>query len=114
MPPEANVEEGAGGGRPVALVDRTLEPLIDRYMGGRRDDIEAIRRGLDGADLEDVRIRGHSMKGSGGGYGFDEITEIGAGLEAAAVASDVAAIEGLVDRLQRYVDSVEIRFVDRG
>lgn len=112
MTDEGRVEASAGDGRPVAFVDRTLEPLIEKYIGYRRADIIAIREDVGSGDLDDVRVRGHSMKGSGGGYGFDEITLIGAALEAAAAAADVATVTDLVDRLEGYVDTVEVRYVD--
>lgn len=112
MGDETEAAEQTAGGRPVAFVDRTLEPLVDRYVGCRRADVVAIREDLDSGDLDDVRVRGHSMKGSGGGYGFDEVTEIGAALEAAAAAGDADAILGLSGRLERYIDTVEVRYVD--
>jgi hypothetical protein len=116
MLPEISYETRAAGQadgrRPVALVERVLEPLIERYMSGRREDIEAIRQHPDPGDLEDVRVRGHQMKGSGGGYGFDEISEIGAGLEEAAECRDTRAVAELIGRLEHYMDTVEVRYLD--
>jgi hypothetical protein len=48
------------------------------------------------------------MKGAGGGYGFDAITEIGAALEEAAKQRNGAEIRDRVNELARYLDRVEV------
>jgi hypothetical protein len=57
-----------------------------------------------------VRRIGHGLKGVGGGYGFDEITRIGAELERAGRDGRLAAAHGLVEALAEYLDTVEIRY----
>jgi hypothetical protein len=47
------------------------------------------------------------MKGVGGGYGFDEITEIGATLESAAKLCDGGVIQQQLARLETYLARVE-------
>ena len=58
------------------------------------------------------RFLGHRMKGAGGGYGFAEISRLGAALEEAALQRDAAAIAGLVANLEAYLGRIEIRFSD--
>jgi HPt (histidine-containing phosphotransfer) domain-containing protein len=43
---------------------------------------------LDRVDFETVTILGHQMRGSGGAYGFQAITDIGAALQQAAESAD--------------------------
>ena len=57
--------------------------------------------------MADIRIIGHSMKGAGGGYGFDEITTLGAQIEDAALAHDVSQIEKSTDLLEDYLGRVQ-------
>lgn len=59
-------------------------------------------------DFETIRIKGHSMKGSGGGYGFDEITEIGALLEKGAKAVDGVVVGELISRLADYLANIDV------
>jgi hypothetical protein len=47
---------------------------------------------LEKQDFETIRILGHTMKGTGGGYGFDTISEMGRALEEAAKTQDTQAI----------------------
>ncbi len=100
----------------IVRIDPDLEELIPEYLKNRRKDIETIIRLLkDGVfedffDFEDIRILGHSMKGSGGGYGFDRIGEIGKSIEDAAKTKDRETIKSCVDELSSYLNRVEICF----
>lgn len=98
--------------RPVARVDASLEQLIPRYLERRRDDAEAIERALSAEDWTTVTTLGHSMKGSGGGYGFDAITEIGALIEKAGREHESEAALDQVARLRHYLEIVVVKFVE--
>ena len=92
-------------------IDPDLEDLIPGFLENRRNDVESIKQHIDSGDLDAIRLLGHSMKGAGGGYGFDRITEIGDAIEVAAVAGDVAAIQSSNDALTDYLARVEPVFV---
>jgi len=94
----------------TVTVDNDLEDLIPGFMQRRRGDVESLKVSLSAGELDKIRITGHSMKGTGGGYGFDELSQIGAELEKAALAGDAEEISALIDRLERYLDNVAIRF----
>ncbi len=91
-------------------VDKDLEDLIPGFMQRRREDVASIRASLSAGDLDKVRITGHSMKGTGGGYGFEELSQIGSKLEKAAQAGDADAISSLVTRLEDYLDKVVVEY----
>jgi HPt (histidine-containing phosphotransfer) domain-containing protein len=92
----------------IVHVDPDLADLIPGYLANRKKDIAAIRDALDKKDLDAVRILGHSMKGSGGGYGFEAITDIGMLIEKAAKESRDELIRLQVKRLEDYLSQVEI------
>lgn len=50
------------------------------------------------------------MKGDGGGYGFEAISEIGAVLETAGKQKDVDKIRQGLDRLADFLERVEVVF----
>jgi len=58
-------------------------------------------------DFEAVTILGHNMRGSGGAYGFQAITDIGAALEQAAQDADTDASRKWVGELTLYLDRVD-------
>ncbi len=91
-------------------VDKDLEDLIPGFMQRRRDDVASLKASLSARELDKIRVTGHSMKGTGGGYGFDDLSQIGAALEKAAVAGSVDEISTLINRLEQYLDNVVVEF----
>lgn len=89
-------------------IDPDLSDLVPGYLENRRKDIDAMTAALESGDFETIRVLGHGMKGSGGGYGFDTITEIGRSLERAAKNADAAGIGEQVALLCSYLDRVNI------
>ncbi len=92
----------------VVRVDEDLIELIPQYLGNRRKDIEAVSRALGDEDYESISTLGHTMKGSGGGFGFDRISDIGSGLEAAAMGHDAARVRQWLEMLQDFLNRVHV------
>ncbi len=82
--------------------------LIPGFLLNRRHDVIAVLDALDRGDFETVESLGHGMKGAGGSWGFQRITDVGAGLEQAAKSIDADASRKWVSELSRYLDHVEI------
>ena len=95
-------------GKIVVHVDPELADLIPGYLANRKMDLAAIHDALKKKDLETVRILGHGMKGSGGGYGLDTITDIGMMLEKAAKEGREEMIRREIVRLEDYLQHVVI------
>jgi len=92
----------------VVHVDADLQELIPGYLANRHGDIHAMQEALAQGDYETIRIVGHSMKGSGGGYGFDTITDIGSALEQAARDRKPDEIRRWVGELRTYLERVQV------
>lgn len=92
----------------IVTIDADLEDLIPDYLENRRQDCQAVLRGLEKGDYEGIRVLGHTMKGTGGGYGFDAITEMGKALEEAAKQQDTEATRLVVSQLEHYLQAIEI------
>ena len=95
-------------GKILVRVDPDLADLIPGFLENRRRDMGRIWEALARNDYETIRILGHSMKGSGGGYGFDAITEIGDALERAAKNADCKEMRKQIDELTLYLHRVEV------
>jgi len=89
-------------------IDPDLADLIPDFLEGRRQDVAAILKSLEQNDTETIRILGHNMKGCGGGYGFDAITDLGRSLEQAAKNGDVEEFKKKAAELSVYLDSLNI------
>ncbi len=82
--------------------------LIPGFLENRRHDVSAMLGALDRGDFETVESLGHGMKGAGGSYGFQAITDIGAAIEQAAESVDNDASRKWCAELSSYLDRVEI------
>lgn len=100
--------DAARGKGIIVHVDAEIQDLVPGFLENRRKDVETLGKALDGGDVETVRILGHTMKGAGGGYGFDAITEIGAHLERAGKGKNVEEVRIWIGKLRDYIDRVEV------
>jgi HPt (histidine-containing phosphotransfer) domain-containing protein len=96
---------------PAVKIDAGLAALVPGYLDRRRADAAAILAAIDAGDFETARSLGHQLKGSGGGYGFPEITRLGAEIEEAAKGHEGERLARLAAGLSEYLRSVTIRFV---
>jgi HPt (histidine-containing phosphotransfer) domain-containing protein len=87
-----------------------MEDLVPGYLAKRRKDVQAYRDALERGDFDTVRMLGHKMKGTGAGYGFVLLTEIGGAIEQAALRKDASDVAANVDRLAWYVDNVQLDY----
>lgn len=92
----------------VVHVDPEIADLIPGFLANRREDKEKMAEALTQGDFETIRVLGHSMKGAGGSYGFDAITDIGKSLEQAAKDSDAEGIKRSLQELSAYLDRLEV------
>lgn len=90
----------------VQITDEDIVDIIPGYLANRQKDLETLKQAH--SDFETVRSLGHKMKGSGGGYGLDRISEIGRMLEEAAKAQNPEAIRSSIAALQDFLERVEI------
>ena len=88
--------------------DEDIFELIPDYLESRRDELSVLQDAIAQQDFEALWGCGHKMKGSGGGYGLDRISEIGGKLESSAKAQDLPAIAKEVDDLRDYLDRLEV------
>jgi len=87
-------------------VEDGMEEVVLRYVEKRRLEAPVYRRAVETGDFETIRKLAHKMKGTGAGYGFPPLTELGAGLEKAALQGDSAGAGELIERFAEYIDSI--------
>jgi len=85
---------------------RRLAEQTPAYLDNCRRDVIAMLASLDRADFDSVTILGHNLRGSGGGFGLQAITDFGAGIEQAAGEADVDVTRKWVGDLSNYLDPV--------
>jgi len=85
-------------------VDPDLADLVPTFLENRGKDLDKLRAAMAGGDYRAIQHIGHSMKGVGGGYGFDRITELGKMIESAAANTDEA---GVVEGMEQLADFLQ-------
>jgi len=98
------------GGKDAVLVhaDPKFADLIPGFLQNRRNDVRTMLAALDRGDFETVQSLGHGMRGAGGSWGFQRISDLGADLEQAASSVDAGASRRWVEQLSSYLDNVEV------
>ena len=96
--------------RVIVEVDEDLSDLIPGFLIHKRADIDTIFEAVTRRDYAEISRIAHRVKGEGGSYGFDTMTEIGRSLEHAAATRDDGAVTTLARQLLSYLDHVEIVF----
>jgi CheY-like chemotaxis protein/HPt (histidine-containing phosphotransfer) domain-containing protein len=122
---EALAKHGSSGGsgsseaeRPVVApasirirVEEGMEDVVPGYLAKRRAEVAVYRERLGAGDFDAIRKLAHKMKGTGGGYGFPKLTELGAALEKGAIQSDTSAIRENLDEFALYLESVKLEYL---
>ncbi|MBC7521274.1 MAG: PAS domain S-box protein, partial [Sandarakinorhabdus sp.] len=102
-PPKGPGEDGAD-----ARLARKLAEWTPAYLENCRQNVITMRDALDRADFEAVSILGHNLRGSGAGFGFQAITDIGGDIETACKDADLGRARALLRSLSNVLASGEI------
>jgi len=105
-PPSSKAQSWKDAG--LVRTNPKFADLIPGFLRNRRQDVITMLDALDRGDFETMASLGHGMKGAGGSWGYQDITDIGAALERAAERADTKASRKWVGELSRYLDRIEI------
>jgi signal transduction histidine kinase/HPt (histidine-containing phosphotransfer) domain-containing protein len=85
-----------------------LEDIIPSYLASRRKEVPEMLSLLAASEFARLAVLGHDLKGSGGGYGFPELTRLGAALEQSAKQTDCVGLRTSLTDLGSYLDRVQV------
>jgi len=89
-------------------IDPDISELVPGFLENRQRDVGRLLALVASAAFSDIHLIGHSMKGAGGGYGFDRISELGAEIERAALGADAAAVTTAARQLADYLARLDV------
>jgi len=92
----------------IVHIDIDLEDLVPGFLENRQKDLEMLEKVIQENDFESLKSIGHNLKGVGGGYGFLEITEIGAAIEESAKAANLEVASENIKKLSYYLSHIEV------
>jgi len=89
-------------------VDKELEDLIPEFLTMTGQDTEILTRALESRDFDKIRQVGHNLKGSGGGYGFDELSLLGHAIEIAAIEKKEGDVRSRLNEVVCYLKHLTV------
>lgn len=94
----------------IEYINPDLEGLLERFFEVSRSDLSRMQAALDEEDFDTLSRLGHTTKGTGYGYGFTGMGDIGRTIEEAANERDGVTLQQQLSILKEYFDTVKIEF----
>ena len=85
-----------------------LVPIVRKFAARLHQQLELARAASDGGDLPEVERLAHWLAGAAGTVGYDAFTEPAREMEAAAKAGDSATTAGVLQRIARMAEQLEV------
>ena len=85
--------------------DEEWAEMQEMYVNHTFKELQNIQENVNKLSLDSIRTFGHNIKGSGGMYGFNEITNFGLLIETAAKAGDLESIKSNLRELRIFLKS---------
>jgi PAS domain S-box-containing protein len=89
-------------------IDIKFRDLIPEYLENCRRSVVTLRTALAQGDFETIASVAHQMKGSGGAFGFQALSDIGGVLEQAVEAADLDLSRKAVADFAEYLDGIRL------
>lgn len=89
-------------------VESYLRDLVPGFLEHKLADADALRAAIEQRDYVTISQIGHRIRGEGGSYGFDAVTEMGAIFEQAAQRKDLDTVRNTLSEFIEYLDSVDV------
>lgn len=86
-------------------IDPIARQMLPGFLKNRQGDIETLRALVSEGNWQEIRRIGHNMKGAGGAFGVQRVSDIGAVIEEAALAEDHGSLTGQLTELSAYIDA---------
>ena len=91
-----------------------LVPIVRKFAARLHQQLDVTRAALQSGDLPEVERLAHWLAGAAGTVGYDAFTEPAREMEAAAKAGDSATTAGVLQRIARMADLLEVPEVALG
>lgn len=95
----------------VVEVSAEYKELMPGFMENRRRDLQRMAAAIEQHDLEAIRMLAHDLKGAGGTYGLDGLSDAAHALEIAVIERDLENITDCQSRLTDYLDRLQLIYV---
>lgn len=110
--PDVGFDKAEGREGMIAVhVKSDFKNIVPAFLEESGNDVKFMREALNKDDLKAISTLAHKLKGIGGGFGFNAITNIGKSLEASAKSNNRSDVERWLNELSHYLERVEVFYV---
>jgi len=81
-----------------------MENLKGYYVGNLAERFTNFQKAIKSSDFTEIGFIGHSMKGSGASYGFQEISELGSEIEESAKNRELPNLKQLAKHFESLLE----------
>ncbi len=92
-------------------IDKDLEDLIPGFLENRKKDLTVLKSWAAQSQFAEVAKIAHRLKGTSGGYGFAEMSEIGFELETASKAENLSLVHQALERLGTHLNEIQVEYI---
>ncbi|MCP4592838.1 MAG: Hpt domain-containing protein [bacterium] len=89
--------------------DESFADLVQDFVEGLGQRVSEMQEAVSRSDFLALRSLAHQLKGSGGGYGYAQLTELASRLEQDAMAETLPPCQQALDELKVTVSRVVVR-----
>jgi signal transduction histidine kinase/FixJ family two-component response regulator len=107
---EPFLAQDASSPRAPREIDQRIADLVPRFIEVCLQGCAELRQALAEERWAAAGTIGHTLRGAGGGYGFDEVTRIGKAIQEAAEARDRSGLSALAERLESTLAAFKRRY----
>jgi len=86
-----------------AEIQKEMAKLKDYYLDNLQSRCQSLEKELELKNYKEISFIGHSIKGSGSSYGFDEISQLGFDIEQAAQKNDLSELKSLIGKFREFL-----------
>lgn len=86
--------------------DEDFRELIEMFIDGIAEKQQVLNQASVTDQREELQVLAHQLKGSGAGYGFEELSRVAAELEEACKAGDLVKIVQQKELLSHYLGRI--------
>lgn len=94
----------------VVRVSRSLEPIFEQFLAIQCRRLDELEFALAAGDLPTLERLGHSIKGGAATYQLPDAADLGARMERAAAAHDLAAVARCIALVRDYFTALVVTF----
>lgn len=92
------------------MKDPEFQELIRKYLDYLNVSLPELKNNIAQEEYYNIRRYGHNLIGSGGGYGFDDLTELGRNINLSAHEENQKKLKELFEELEKNITEKQAQF----